>query len=61
MKRPKIDFATWRESDPFPELAELVKRFGSWGAITAEAWAEHDQAVAHWKARYCDRFRPPYT
>jgi hypothetical protein len=34
-----------------PDLQELVERFGSYAAITPEAWAEWDAAIAEFHER----------
>ena len=33
---------------PAPSLQELVERFGGYGRITPQAWAEFDAAMAQW-------------
>jgi hypothetical protein len=44
-------FAAWLKDNPVPDLQELVRRFGRYDLITAEAWAEFDRAMADWQQR----------
>ncbi|MBO0718744.1 MAG: hypothetical protein J2P55_15615 [Rhizobiales bacterium] len=47
------EFAEWLKRNPPPDLAALVAQFGGqFCAITAEAWAAYDEAVAEWRRRY---------
>jgi hypothetical protein len=42
-------FAAWLKINPAPDLLELVRRFGGYNKITAEAWEEFDRAMADWQ------------
>ena len=48
---PDADFHEWIKRDPPPDLQELVRRFGTYSAITPEAWAEYDAELADWDSR----------
>jgi hypothetical protein len=37
--------------NPAPDLQQLVERAGGYQHITAEQWAEYDQAMAVWQRR----------
>jgi len=39
------------DTDPPPDLRELVARFGGYSKITLEAWAEWDRANEEWQQR----------
>lgn len=43
------DYARWLREHPWPELQDLIDRFGGYSKITAEAWAEYDEAVRQWQ------------
>jgi hypothetical protein len=57
MASPDPDFHEWIKRDPPPSLQELVRRFGAFSNITAEAWAEYDIAMAEWQHRRKTRLR----
>jgi hypothetical protein len=42
--------ATTDTSAPPPDLGELIKRFGSYAAITPAVWADFDRAMAAYQA-----------
>jgi hypothetical protein len=41
----------------YPDLQALVDRFGGYDKITPEAWAEHDAAVARYRAAKIEKLR----
>ena len=43
------EFATWQKAHPWPELQDLIDRFGGYNRITAESWAEYAAAVEAWQ------------
>jgi hypothetical protein len=52
------DFADWVKCDPPPNVHDLAIRFGSYKAITPEAWAEYDRAMEAWQERRKLRLQP---
>ena len=44
-------FEQWLVRNPAPDLQQLVERAGGYQHITAEQWAEYDQAMADWQRR----------
>ena len=40
MTNREADFATWIERNPAPSVAELIKEYGSYGAIPKRAWRD---------------------
>jgi hypothetical protein len=53
--RGSIDYAAWLAENPAPDLQELVRKYGGYNKITAEAWAEWDRDVEAWRKRYALR------
>lgn len=49
------DFHDWIKDHPPPNLQELVARFGTYSAITPDAWAEFDAAREDWEYRRKNR------
>jgi len=43
------EFSTWLKTHPWPELQDLIDRFGGYNRITPEGWAEYDAAVEAWQ------------
>lgn len=43
------DFAEWLKRNPPPSIDTLIEKFGSYGAITAQAWADHEKALRRWR------------
>jgi hypothetical protein len=56
-RSPQADFGEWLRSNPAPDLQGLVAQFGSYGAITREAWIEYEIAMTIWQARYRERHK----
>ena len=50
-----MTFEQWVEKNPPPDLHELVRKYGEYGAVLGEAWAAYDKAYADWQARYRSR------
>ena len=50
------DFAQWIVSNPPPDLQKLVKEYGTYSAITEDAWRKHLAAQKDWELRRRDRF-----
>ena len=46
------DFAEWIRRNPPPDLQALIKQYGSFSAITPEAWKRYDDAMLAWKISY---------
>jgi hypothetical protein len=44
-------YEAWMRSNPAPDLQELLGKHGRYDKIPAEAWAEHDRAMAEWQER----------
>ena len=44
------------------DLQELIAKYGTYSAITPEAWPDYDQKMAAWQARLRngDFYYPPY-
>ena len=57
MTNRDADFATWIELNPPPNLAELIKEHGSYGAIPKRAWRTFEADNAHWEERRKTRVR----
>lgn len=51
-------FADWIAANPPPDLGELVRKHGSYGAIPGEAWDAYDAALREWQWRRQDRTLP---
>jgi hypothetical protein len=48
---PPKGFADWLRENPHPSLEALITRFGSYDAITPDAWATYHQQVTDWNYR----------
>jgi hypothetical protein len=42
---PQADFSEWLRDNPAPDLQALIGQFGSYNAITREAWVEYEIAM----------------
>jgi hypothetical protein len=51
MSSKDADFATWIERNPPLSLAELLKKYGSYGAISKHAWRDFEADYAYWEER----------
>jgi hypothetical protein len=50
------DFAAWLAENPEPDIADLVRQYGSYAAISPQAWAEFDRQVTAWQRRRRERY-----
>lgn len=50
------DFAAWLADNPEPDIADLIRQHGSYGAIPAEAWREFDRRMAAWQRLRRERY-----
>jgi hypothetical protein len=57
MSNRDADFATWIERNPAPSLAELIKEYGTYGAIPKRAWRNFEADYGHWEERRKTRVR----
>jgi hypothetical protein len=54
-----LDFSQWVKACPYPDLQELVHRYGTHAAIPVSAWAAYDQAREDWNNRRLERLGGP--
>jgi hypothetical protein len=54
-----LDFTQWVKACPYPDLQELVNRYGTYAAISVSAWAAYDQAREDWNNRRLERLGGP--
>jgi len=50
-----MSFAQWLDKNPAPDLQELVREHGGYGAIPGEAWAKFEADYHAWQTRYRSR------
>ena len=50
------DFTVWLTINPEPDIAELIAKYGSYGAIPAEAWRDFDGRVKAWQRLRRERY-----
>lgn len=55
------DWTSWLAANPPPCLQELVRHWGGYDHIPAEAWAEYDLACTRWESARLDRLLGSHT
>lgn len=50
------DFAAWLADNPEPDIAGLIRQYGTYNEIPAEAWRDFDQRMAAWQRLRRERY-----